>query len=78
MTEWDLINDDDNSLRFDNQARDVSIYCDKVATAQGEVWSCSLYEREIAYGNGEHMGSTIAENRGEIKQKATKLLEANT
>jgi hypothetical protein len=75
MTQWDLINDNQDTLRFDNQARDVSIYCNKVDTAQGEVWSLSLYEREIAYGSGEQVGSTIAENRGEIKQKATELLE---
>jgi hypothetical protein len=78
MTEWDLINDNDVTLRFDNQDRDVSVYATQVSTANGEVWSCSLYHREIAYGNGEHIGSTIAEERGEIKAKATELLEANT
>ena len=78
MTEWDLINDDNVTLRFDNQDRDVSVYATQVSTANGEVWSCSLYQREIAYGNGEHIGSTIAEERAEIKEKATALLEANT
>ena len=78
MTEWDLINNNDVTLRFDNQARDVSVYATRVQTANGEVWSCSLYQREVAYGNGEHIGSTIAEERGEIKAKATELLEANT
>jgi len=78
MTEWDLINDDDVTLRFDNQDRDVSVYATQVSTASGEVWSCSLYQREIAYGNGEHIGSTIAEERGDIKEKATAMLEANT
>jgi hypothetical protein len=78
MTEWDLINDDDVTLRFDNQARDVSVYATQVSTASGEVWSCSLYQREVAYGNGEHIGSTVAEERGEIKAKATELLQENT
>jgi len=78
MTEWELINDDNVTLRFDNQDRDVSIYATQVSTANGEVWSCSLYQREVAYGNGEHIGSTIAEERGEIKEKATQMLEANT
>jgi len=78
MTEWDLINDDDPTLRFDNQDRDVSVYATRVSTANGEVWSCSLYQREIAYGNGEHIGSTIAESRGEITTKATGLLKEET
>ena len=78
MTEWDLINDDDPTLRYDNQDRDVSVYATRVNTANGEVWSCSLYQREIAYGNGEHIGSAMAEDRGEIKAKATELLEDNT
>ena len=78
MTEWELINDDDVTLRYDNQERDVSVYATRVSTANGEVWSCSLYQREIAYGNGEHVGSTIAKERGEIKEKATQMLEANT
>jgi len=78
MTEWELINDDNVTLRFDNQARDVSVYATQVSTANGEVWSCSLYQREVAYGNGEHIGSTIAEERGKIKDKATELLQANT
>jgi len=78
MTEWDLINDDGVTLRFDNQARDVSVYADKVSTASGEVWSCSLYQRKVAYGNGEHIGSTVAKERGEIKEKATELLQENT
>ena len=50
MTEWDLINDDDPTLRYDNQDRDVSVYATRVSTANGVVWSCSLYQREIAYG----------------------------
>jgi len=78
MTEWDLINDDNVTLRFDNQDRDVSVYATQVSTANGEVWSCSLYQREVAYGNGEHIGSTVAEERGEIKAKATELLQENT
>jgi hypothetical protein len=78
MTEWDLINDDDVTLRFDNQDRDVSVYATQVSTSSGEVWSCSLYQREVAYGNGEHIGSTVAEERGEIKKKATELLQENT
>jgi hypothetical protein len=78
MTEWDLINDDDPTLRYDNQDRDVSVYATRVHTANGEVWSCSLYQREIAYGNGEHIGSTIAESRGEITDKATALLTEDT
>jgi len=78
MTEWDLINDDDVTLRFDNQDRDVSVYATKVNTMSGEAWSLRLYEREIAYGNGDNLGSAIAEDRDAIKAKATELLEEHT
>jgi hypothetical protein len=49
-----------------------------VSTANGEVWSCSLYQREIAYGNGEHIGSAVAADRGTITEIATELLEEET
>jgi len=78
MTEWDLINDDNVTLRFDNQDRDVSVYATQVSTANGEVWSCSLYQREIAYGNGEHIGSAVAEDRSTITEIATELVEEET